>query len=139
MVESGHTKVLKMIRFRQHQVDRTLVGATHEVIKLDRGFEEVSFDDTEQRISVGVNFLLEGIDGILSERNEMLQKSSNPHSVKGDQHGIGSVGNVDWWAIAELDQDPMEGRSIDCNVNRNIATWSYHLDDRNDSVLRLLI
>ena len=109
------------------------------MIKLDSGFEEVSFDNTKQRISVDVNFLFEGVNGILSEGNEMLQKSSNPHSVKGDQHGIGTVGNVDGWAIAELDQDPMEDRSIDCNVNRNIATWSYHLDDHNDSVLRLLI
>ena len=139
MVERGHTEVLKLIRFRQHQVDCTLVGATHEVIKLDRGFEEVSFNHTEQRISISVDFLFESVDDVLSEGNEMLQESSDPHSVKGDQHGIGTVGNVDGWAVTELDQDPMEGRSVNWNVDVNFAAWSYHHGDRNDSVLRLLI
>ena len=139
MVESGHTEVLELIRFRQHQVDRTLIGAAHEVIKLNRGFEEVSFDNTKKRISVSVDFLFESVDDVLSEGNEMLQESSNPHSVKGDQHGIGTVGNVDGWAVTELDQDPMKSRSINWNVDVNFATCSYHLGDCNDSVLRLLI
>jgi len=125
---------------RQHYVDRLSISTTHEVIELDSCLEEVSLDNGEKGVPIGVLFFLEGVDCILSEWDKVLEESSNSHSCEGEKHWVSSVMNVHGVTSAEPVQDPSRPRLVSDRVNLDPGTWgAQHLVDRNSSVLRLLI